>query len=354
MKRLFLGVYLLLAFSVFDTQAQLSPAQEIDNLRAEARKTLKEDARKLLFVSILYEKIHQKINALPAGAYPIDSSYAFYKEALKNLDYNLSLIKTKKEQSVYLKVEQPLLEGAIQQSYYKYQATGEIYYLEKAFEIVERQHLPFNQIPNILPVEVSGNLRYAEGQILALRDSIHQHPEASKTRRMLNLKKEFSKLKDSIGLAYPAYASFLELHEFARLTEVQEVVKPKELVVEYFRGKQNLYAFVTSKDSSALVLIPLSDVAMLDHSIQTYLQGLKEPGRYQEFVASAHQLYTLLIEPLQAHLSGVEEITIIPDPSLVAILISIGSKKNCKRQLIKELVQLLLISKNIWRMIFCI
>ncbi len=320
MKQLLVGLLLMFGHFVLRANSLSHAIQEIDSLRISGKKEVQESPNSHLYNLGIYKNIHLSIMDLPVGTYPMDSLYDFYfKEALPLIDQLLPFIKTKQERWFFFTAETSLLEGALNICHQLHQKTKNPKYLQDAFDLLEKQKFPSRQLPDILPPELSAQLRQQESQLLVLEDSIRQIGSPEMRRRKSELHQKLSILHQKIRTKYPEYAAFLELHQMVALDDFQKLLAPDEAVIQYFFGNQAIYALVIQANHAELYTTAISNQIEVKQQLELYLEGLKEPGHYNEMVPAAHRLYQWLLQPMESNLRGVEKVTIIPDLALQAI-----------------------------------
>lgn len=328
MKPTFWGLLLIICIGGAKGYGQDSPLRSIDSLRQKAQqiKAQKVKAEQNVFRALTYLlRIDRKIQALPAGTYPADSAYRFYvEEALVILDQLFAKVTSLDQRKRFLQYEADFFDGALQACYRKFRASQDRRFLDKAFAIIERQKVPFSQIPGLLPTPTLQRLQQLERQLESLQDSIRYTSGAQRRLRdkKLVVQKRLQTLHDTILLDHPTYQSYLSAQQILALDSLQATLAPQEALVDYFINKQSIYAFVLRKDTLELVystFIRNDDFPTISAVVQRYLQALQQPALYEDLVLSAHRLHQLLVEPLAPLLVGVEKITVIPDPLLVSI-----------------------------------
>lgn len=100
---------------------------------------------------------------------------------------------------------------------------------------------------------------------------------------------------------------FQEDLDFAKIQ--QELINEEQTIVEYFVGKEAIYAFVVNSVSINLVALPLTKNE-LEKNVKAYNKCLSD-AKIKGFVESAYYLYEHLIQPL--NIAKGQELIIVPD-----------------------------------------
>ncbi len=132
---------------------------------------------------------------------------------------------------------------------------------------------------------------------------------------------EFEKLQTDIRLKSPAYAA-VRYPEPVRLDGLQKVLKPGELLVEYYLSVKKAFAFVVTREAFKAVELP-ADAEQIESSAQRYLAWLTDPyyrpGSEEGRLAAGTDLYAKLLKPLEADLSEGATIIVVPDGILARL-----------------------------------
>ncbi|MEL6561893.1 MAG: CHAT domain-containing protein [Bacteroidota bacterium] len=140
---------------------------------------------------------------------------------------------------------------------------------------------------------------------------------------LLDNKVSYNDLMLYLERTFPRYYEINYNPKIATIQDVQKHLSINEAIIEYFFGRENIYAFVISKDTTNIY--QLSKVS--DRSISRFREVVIPQGidqemdvAYRKFVDQSHQLYQqLLAKPLQLlanRQSAITKLYIIPDKSL--------------------------------------
>lgn len=126
-------------------------------------------------------------------------------------------------------------------------------------------------------------------------------------------------LLDEMAEKYPRY--FALKHELPNVSFAQNLIDLAEqeaCLISYFQTDSLLYVMVLSSRGSDLQALPLPP--HFDKLLQRYLNELRQPGlkkdpeaAFGRFCTSSHELYQLLIEPIEKLIPLQKSLLIIPD-----------------------------------------
>lgn len=120
-----------------------------------------------------------------------------------------------------------------------------------------------------------------------------------------------------------------------RLEDVQELLAPGELLIEYMQTEQALLAAVISRDGLRLVTLEGMSREHVNGAVRTFREILQDPNSSYE--ASGRQLYSQLLAPCLQGVRGVKRICIVPSGSLHYVPFSAFVLSN--REFLAERVQ---------------
>jgi CHAT domain-containing protein len=219
---------------------------------------------------------------------------------------------------------------------------------EKAFQIAEQtksyllRHAYYeSQARDVASVPAS----YFEEEerikhnILALEDQLQRAKSASNVNdslvnalkdQVFDLLAEKRALIKAIENKYPEYFNLKYKSEVPSIEEVQNnVLRKGQALIEYLVGDSSIYAFVIQPEDYRVVRIKKEEP--LEVLVEEMRNGLfayftsshKSDSLYQQanqqYIESSHQLYNILMAPLEAALEGASELIIIPDGALANI-----------------------------------
>ncbi len=144
-----------------------------------------------------------------------------------------------------------------------------------------------------------------------LFDSLQLELEKTKNRH--------EEVREKVLLYHPAYASITGESNPLNLIEVQKnVLKPGQVLLEYFVTTDKCFLFVVQKDTINMIAVPLSQ-----KQLQEMVFGLIEPFRSVKNLMDieynsnlANELYKKLISPVESLLEADSDLIIIPDDIL--------------------------------------
>jgi CHAT domain-containing protein/predicted negative regulator of RcsB-dependent stress response len=135
------------------------------------------------------------------------------------------------------------------------------------------------------------------------------------------LQAELDALQMEIRLKNPAYAA-VRYPEPVGLAELQRVLRPKEVLVEYYLAEEKAYAFTATAGSFKAIELPRGSKA-IRAAVGDYLPWISDPRAKGEDekkrVAAGEALYALLIEPIAATLAEGSTLLIVPDDALARL-----------------------------------
>jgi len=163
-------------------------------------------------------------------------------------------------------------------------------------------------------------------KMFAAQDKLNQELEtASSGIKVVQLREEIVKYdreiqtyKSAIEERYPGYFNVRYGYQTPDLKKVQEIIaRDGRVLIEYFWGNQSVYALCILPNEVTLKRIGAPDsirpiVNLLLKNFGDNHSSIDNRA-YQDFTQSAHQLYTLLVQPFQSQLQGKTRLQIIPD-----------------------------------------
>jgi len=131
--------------------------------------------------------------------------------------------------------------------------------------------------------------------------------------------------------SYPKYYSLKYRHTTVPSWQVrQQLLKPKQTMVEYFMGQDSLYAFVMSQKQFHLK--EMASDSLLTDDIRQYRQTIKEQGKPYEFAKISHRLFQKLFEPIKDLIPGRRLLVITDGPLDLLPFESLVTKNPTKGQ----------------------
>lgn len=120
---------------------------------------------------------------------------------------------------------------------------------------------------------------------------------------------------------YPAYYRLKYSNDVISVKEIQDLLKPEQTLLEYFRGDSSLFMLLIRSDTFMIEVLPQLDslkqwVKAFREGVYGYYLGSPHSQSYldSQYCHVAHQLYQALLAPIVPSLT--EELTIIPDAEI--------------------------------------
>jgi len=153
-----------------------------------------------------------------------------------------------------------------------------------------------------------------------LSDILSRDPESGKAAglqaQLDEVGEEMERLEEEIRLKHPRYAE-VRYPTPLRLAQIQGLLlDERTALLEYFVGREASFLFVVTHDRLSTYRLPPADV--LERKAQEVRTALEKPGvlALGRFKMAASDLYSALLEPAVAHLSGTPNLLISPDGPL--------------------------------------
>lgn len=230
----------------------------------------------------------------------------------------------------------PLFEAAISSALEVANKTGDEKYINEAFMLSERSKsmLMADAMQGAIASSLGGIpdslLKKLDDLQEALADAEKQRFEAktagntAKEKEMeaavFDCKHHLNLLEHSLEEQYPKYKTLKMKSSVASVQDIQDVLSPKTIFIEYFEGENDIYAFaITKKGVSVEVIAKEEDFKLNIFSFQKSLMDIKaftaQPGIvYNAFVKKSHYFYSKLIQ--NAVKETAERLIIVPDGQL--------------------------------------
>ncbi|NND34811.1 MAG: CHAT domain-containing protein, partial [Saprospiraceae bacterium] len=220
----------------------------------------------------------------------------------------------------------PVYEHAIAVAFMLYEKSKEDQYLDQAFKFSEKNKAAllvaalnetrareFAGIPLELQEKESTlkrNLGYYEQLLL----EGNEEAEADLQNKIFNLKNQYDLFIDDIEKNYPKY--FQLKYEAATITasDVQKSLTDDEVLIEYFLGQEDLYAFVFGSTFADFIKINIEE-GFLERINELRLTLADPGGDLSHFRNISNRLYRDLMLPFDERLNG-QHLTFILDNEL--------------------------------------
>ena len=138
---------------------------------------------------------------------------------------------------------------------------------------------------------------------------------ASITNSVTKTEAELEDLQNHIRLRNAAYAS-VQYPEPVTVGELQKIIKPDEVILEYFLSKKKAYCFMTKPDVFNVVTLP-AETGEIERQVKMWLLAITSSARVGER-ASGTPLYSSLISPAGQLING-KSLIVIPDGILARL-----------------------------------
>lgn len=224
----------------------------------------------------------------------------------------------------------PVFEEAIDVAYTLYQKKADNQYLEKAFQISEKNKAAllvsainesrakaFAGIPDSLTnleQQIKRDLTYFEYQLSQQKNTPGADSQLTDELQngIFRLKAQHDQLIEYFNQNYPQYFHLKYDRRPASLNIVKNQLEQKnDLLIEYYLSKNYLYIFTIGQNNETLTRTNINgDFFNLIEKLKISLSSGQEP--LSSVVKTSHQLYQYLIQPVEQVLNN-QKITIIPD-----------------------------------------
>lgn len=168
---------------------------------------------------------------------------------------------------------------------------------------------------DILSLEKELNTKLASIQSAILQEATAKNSDTVKLYALEGTFFDLSKQKDSleknIEANLPKYYKLKYEDDVIAIETLQEKLNDKTTLLEFFKDKETLYAFVITKNSFHVEKLFIED---LDTRIKTLNNAIVSKDKKQ-FTNNALYLYHQILVPIKKHFVG-DELIIIPDESL--------------------------------------
>lgn len=301
-------------------------------------------------IDISNPEIELKIFGVLGEAYALKyeqtNDIEFIDRALSNftevVDRSWEMRKNFKEQASSLDLGERLNEIfaiAADLSFTGYEKAGNDEYLEKMMlftqnskantlqnSLIEARIFETGTIPedirqekNVLQSEISHReiqLARAESGMADMDDDLRSKYQAS----LFELREERNKLLDSIKDDYSEYYNLHYEDLSVTSAELQESLSDDQVVLEYAKGRNQMYILVTDPNQTSVQAINI-DEEELDEMVKEFRELASNPqvvraSLRQRLYAINDELYSLFVEPVINVSGNSNQWTIIPDGSL--------------------------------------
>ena len=132
--------------------------------------------------------------------------------------------------------------------------------------------------------------------------------------QLFDIRRKLQATEAAILAQAPQKNTVLYQARYASLEEVQQMLAPDELLLEYFEGEESIYGMAIGR--SGVEMFRLGDSPDFRTAIHALSKGLREKD-YASYSAHAHQLFQQAVGKFQAMAQGdISQLIIIPDGHL--------------------------------------
>ena len=191
----------------------------------------------------------------------------------------------------------------------------ELFYISeqsKAGALLDAQNIQFAQVKALLP----DSLIEKEERLLALQSYYQQQvnqtqkQEKSKwTIKLFEVNQERERFIKRLERFFPKYHELKYQEPQITLKGLQNKLEEQEVLLEFFEGDQDIYAFVVHKNSFTVKILPPIQTA----AIQLFRKSILNRD-WKQYTQLSYQFYQQLIQPLG--ITNTKQLVIIPDGML--------------------------------------
>ncbi|HMO39210.1 MAG TPA: CHAT domain-containing protein [Saprospiraceae bacterium] len=223
-----------------------------------------------------------------------------------------------------------LYKDAFMAAHLLYEATHNPAYIEKAYTIAEKNRSyilrkslrDLRQVRDVPEVLLAKETALRDS-ILYLKTRIEQPDEAfDDNQRLIEVWKAVENHFTEVQTMYPEYYGLAYQDEIAPLSVVQAVgTNDTTAILSYFYYSDTILIITLLRAANDPVMIPVR-AAPIQRRIEQLMQAISkmdsnsDPAAAKLYLQNAESLYNLLIRPVQARLSGIQRLVIIPDGPL--------------------------------------
>ena len=261
----------------------------------------------------------------------------YYQDATKVLELLRSNLQEEKSKILLNHQTIRIYEHLLETLYFLKVETGENHYAEQGLQVSERsrrstvleavlsrQQSQFPGVPvNLFSRErklraTVSNLENRINSVATSSNEMEQNTQIDSVRKELFYsRQQLHSFLDSIAVAYPKYYHHRLSTEVPDIKGWQVNLQIDQCIIEYFDGKDHIYAFALTADDLQMIRIEkskrlldgkkqfLTHLTISDTILSDPIYSLKVLGN------AAHDLYTHLIEPVLP--SGITDVLIVPD-----------------------------------------
>lgn len=296
-----------------------------DSLDYSSNPTIDQDVSdKPLLLELLNEKA-QSLNAFEEQELALET-YLLAAELIEDLLKNYHATGSK---FILLEKAVPIYERAI--------ATAiQLERPEQAFELAERnkafvllnniKNLQAQDIANLTEEEVEHEkelkikIAFNEKELYRARREGNKPEETRFQQRVFELKQQLQQFLEQLEQQNPTYYQLkYNLQSIPLATVQQELLEPRQLLIEYFMGDSSIFAFAVTQDE--LRVYEINDAISTRKLLQTLRKTVQQPSShlsdFKQFHTTAFQLYQRLLQPVLTNIpKEVSQLCIVSDGAL--------------------------------------
>lgn len=204
--------------------------------------------------------------------------------------------------------------------------TKDEYWLDKAFTYMEylKSYLLYRDMLREEEEEsgysLSDSIRLLQGQVNQMlftsRDLNQASPEKLYNNQLIN---SLNKLQHQRGERLSAFEA-KGYRTQVRIKEIQKDLSPRQGVVNYYGGRNQLFGLYIDQDTSLFFQLR-DDYSVLKKAVQDYRDSIEKEVKldqttFQQYLSAGRTLYQQLIQPFAPRIPEIDQLVIIPDQLL--------------------------------------
>ncbi len=200
------------------------------------------------------------------------------------------------------------------------------YWLDKSFTYMEylKSYLLYRDMLREEVVEsgysLSDSIRLLQGQVNQMLFTLRGNdPESAEKGYDNNLINSLNQLEHQRGERLNAFEA-KGYRSQVKVEEIQKDLLPKQGVVNYYGGRNQLFGLYIDRDTSLFFQLS-DDYSALKKAVQDFRDSIEKEVKldqttFQQYLSAGRSLYLQLIEPFAHRLPQLEQLLIIPDQLL--------------------------------------
>ncbi len=313
---------ILLGYQPSDINIQANLFQKID--LAELFRILEKNAQVLLFKGVR--------NGDDSGC--LKQSFNLYNQAIALCGRIQRDLGQEGSRLIFNDSAKSVFAGAIETAYRLWKS-GALEFKETLFQLAEsargqiidanlqeRKVFKMNGMPDSL-IQKQKFLNREIGLItrkkFTQKNCVNEYPGNSywlDLEKVIDFKFENDSLIKRFERKIPGFSELRNARHLITSSGIKENLSDNEVLLEYFWADSSLYFFVFTRDSFQIRRISLEETFL--SRIAKFQKSIKRAD-FQKFPVLSHDLYKILIEPINACLKGKNHLIIIPDEELSSL-----------------------------------